>query len=115
MRRIFKMKWKPDEGRMKYNKRTHALILKWMTEYRCKPMHYKILAAVFKMAWREKTFPKIAGMNHLDLSRNYRCRIWWEGIKTMSGRAAEGLVHAGKGPRTELEDIFVLIYSPGWR
>ena len=79
-------------------------------------MHLRVPQAVFESAWRETTFSHGGQVNYLSGCRNYRNRGFWEAIKDMqSQRAKEGLVHVGKGPRTEWEDVFCMVFGTSWR
>ena len=114
--KMLKMRWKPDEGKMQYNKRTHALIVKWLSENRIVPLFCKILHAVFKSAWREKCLTSHGGINYLSLCRNFRTRAWWEGIKDLHYyRSRVGLVFEGTGHVREWEEVFCDTLGMFWR
>ena len=79
-------------------------------------MFVKVLEVVFKMAWRELTYPKIGSINYLAVSREFRNRLWWEGIKDLKYmRSQAGLVHSSMGGRTEWEDVLVKAFGVSWR
>jgi hypothetical protein len=94
--KIFQFKRWPDEGCVLFNKRTSQHIRRWLSQTGRRPICYKVLLAVFKHAWRERTYEAQCRKNYLAVCREYRNRAWWDGIKDLLHlRAAEGLVHAG--------------------
>ena len=108
---------RPDEGQFDFNSRTSKQIIKWCGMANCKFMHQRILGAIFKSAWRERgaTFP--GGTNHLRNARLCRSRLWWEFAKksTSAQRGHFWAKHTKRGPLTEWEDVFVLVYGADWR
>ena len=101
---------------MQYNRRTARLIQNWFVQHGRKHLHICILEEVFKNAWREKELSALPRVNYLGLSRLYRHRMWWEGIKDLPyARTLDGLVHAGKGFRREWEDVFCAALGVTWR
>ena len=116
LRKTFKMRWRPEEGRMRFNKRTSTIIREWFRECQRQPLHIRVLSAVFKEAWREKGEPIQQGENDLAILRNYRNREWWHWVKDLQQeRAKEGLLHLGKGFRYEWEDVFCTAFGVFWR
>ena len=113
--KALKLRWKPEEGKMAYNQRTSALIKGWFLQYGRSPIHYRILRAVFDQAWNEKTLSSHGSVTYLALSRKYRTREFWTFVKDLPGRVRGGWVHAGRGPRTEWEDVFCTAFDVSWR
>ena len=103
---------------MEYSRRTSRCILSHFASSGTKPMHIRVLIAVFKDAWREHELklPGFPSASPLKLSREYRSRLWWSGIKDATAqRVREGLVHSGFGPRCEWEDVLCTFMGPSWR
>ena len=113
---VLKLKWRPLEGKMSYNIRTSVLIKIWFCQHGKQPMYYRALLAVFKNAWRERSLPTHGAENYLSLSREFRCRAFWDIVKDMGrARLSSGIVHAGIGPRTEWEDVLCIELGNTWR
>ena len=73
-------------------------------------------SAVFRNSWEERSRQQGALPGYLSTCMTFRCPAWWESIKDLrSQRAEEGLVHAGKGPRCEWEDVFSSALGTNWR
>ena len=101
---------------MAYNKRTAATIQGWLSLWGVPPVYLKVISAVFRNSWEERSRQQGALPDFLSTCRTFRCRAWWESIKDLrSQRAEEGLVHAGKGPRCEWEDVFSAAFGTNWR
>ena len=101
---------------MRYNKRTSGILKNLFVQAGIKPIHYQALQVLFTDAWREKTFCPPSTTNFLALSRTYRTKSFWEPIKDLQYRRnVEGIVHSGKGFRTEWEDVFCSGFDTTWR
>ena len=112
LRKVLRLRRRPDETQEKYNRRTANKICTWARGNNFKLMHQRALFAVFKGAWREHAID-----SPLRRLRHFRVRDRWEGVKHEPACLRKGFdwVHSGMGPRTEWEDILVLAYGPGWR
>ena len=101
---------------MDFNKRTAVLIFQWASRAKCMLLHHRILREIFKEAWREGhvTFP--GGNTHTKKIRTFRNRAWWNSVKhePFSRRSKHGAVHATMGNYTEWEDVFIMVFGPGW-
>ena len=116
LRKMFKTKWRPGEGRMAYNRRTATLIQGWFESFGVLPLYLRVIDAVFRNSWAERGRLHGALPNFLACCREFRCRAWWESIRDLRGqRVEEGFVHAGKGPRCKWEDVFCVAFGVNWR
>ena len=104
------LRWRPDEGPMLYNQRTSKIIQKCFLQYGVKPLHYRVLRAVFKHAWQEIAVSCPTGANFLVKSRELRNRMWWGVFKVRSDyrrRRQENLVHAFSGSFTQWDNLLL--------
>jgi hypothetical protein len=116
LRRLFRFKRKPEEGREAFNMRTSKRIYDWSVKFKCRLLHHRVLIAVFQSSWREGV--SMSGMPpHLQTLRRTRNRLWWDGVKDESvlTRTHHDMKRAAKGPLTEWEDALVLVFGSSWR
>ena len=62
---------------MQYNQRTAQLIGKWMLNFEVPFIFMRLLKAVLKAAWKDKTFELGGLLSQLQLVRQYRDECWW--------------------------------------
>ena len=105
------------EGRMQYNQRTARKLESWLATYKVKPLHLRVLTALYKAAWDEKITPFSSGINHLQLARSRRSRLWWEGLRDEQAtkRRRVGLTRTRSGPQAYWEDLLVDQLGLDWR
>ena len=117
LRKVLRLRRKPQESLEQYNRRTFGFISDLSQGCRHRLMHHRVLAQVFKHAWRERKIEWPGYVNHLRCVRRQRDRMWWEGLKGLSyhARVADNVVRAQRGPRAEWEDLFVLAFGLDWR
>eukprot|EP00973_Karenia_brevis_P040527 5604275-Karenia_brevis.AAC.1 len=80
LRRMFRLRWRPEDNPMTFNVRSSHLIQHWFRNGGVKMIHERILQAVYKSAWKETWFTVDDGDYPLMRLRQYRDRTWWEAI-----------------------------------
>ena len=117
LRKILKLRRRPDEGTQQYNIRTSRRITAWSRLTGCKLMHHRVLLSIFRNAWREASFCYPSGQKHLLQARCCRNRRWWEGVKheTVWLRGHFDCKRWTKGNYIEWEDVLVLVFGLDWR
>ena len=66
---------------MLFNQRTSLLIIKYSSQFNVSPFYIRILRAVYRHAWIVLSYPFSGPHNYLAHSRQFRNRLWWEGLK----------------------------------
>jgi hypothetical protein len=113
LRVAFRMKPKPDEGRMLYFKRTVIRLDQWMGHCKYKQIHVAILERVFAQVWHERTVAI-----QLAAIRTDRDLDVWEGVKDIAGakrKREDGIVHSMTGPQLQLSTLFAAVWGIHWR
>ena len=117
LRKVFRMKRRPGEGAMQYNKRTSVFLDKIRADLNIPHMHHTLIRNVLRSARREVSFRDITHANPLQTVRQHRCHQWWAAVRDQpfSDRVAQGLVHARRGPTVTYETPFVTVLGEAWR
>jgi hypothetical protein len=113
LRIAFRMKPKPDEGRMLYFKRTALRLEQWMSHCRYKQIHVAILERVFAQVWHERTVATLLAAIRSDRDLNV-----WEGVKDLPGakrKREDGIVHSRTGPQQQFSTLFAAVWDVHWR
>ena len=84
LRRMFQMRFKPEEGRAAYLQRTAHLIQSWFQQQRLPMLHHSVLKAIFKEGWREFWEPFPDGSRPQADLREERSTAWWETVQGMA-------------------------------
>ncbi len=119
LRRMFKMRRKPEESYMQFNMRTAGQLERWLRHSGVAMIHQRILKQVYKAAWTEKMSPCGFGANPLAWAREFRDSMWWEGICASSSkrqRLDQGVRHGQSGwVRLPWEYPFTVVFGTTWR
>ena len=117
LRRILKLRRRPDEGPFLYNTRTAMLVDKWREKLGIEHVVHKVLKLVFKAAWLEKCPKGSKKLNLIEPVRSFRDSSWWALMRNQpyKRRKHEGLVQWKPGLTPSFDDIFVSVLGPGWR
>ena len=117
VRKLLRLRRRPEEGRMQFNTRTSKQLKNWFHQTGTKFLHQRILQAIHKSAWREGLVGGGLGEKLLLDLRTQRCRMIWDVIKSapISCRRAENMAHARPGSVCEWEDVLVQHYGHDWR
>ena len=101
---------------MQFNQRTARVMEKWAGLHCFKMAHHRVLAEVFREAWRERERQHTNTDHQLRLLRTARCRQWWDRIRQIPTRWKEvSERHSTPAAVTEWEDPLVLVYGTRWR
>ena len=76
---VFRLRRRPDEGSMLYNKRTVQKLERWYNYCSFKPIHVVILEQFHTQLWHVHDFGKDA-----DAIRRERDTTWWESVKDVT-------------------------------
>ena len=119
LRRLLRLRRRPGEGNMDFNKRSAAIIAMWMQKYGIAMVWERVLKSVFKAAWREANFALDDGAQPLKWVREIRSELWWQTYgftNPQSKRRKTGILHARAGrQRTSWENPFVAAWGLHWR
>ena len=119
LRKVLRLRRRPEESFKTYNMRTAAIIHKWCRGARISLLYVRVLKAVYKAAWREFTFSLDGGDSPLGQARLCRCAMWWEtwrAVATPSKRRKLGILHASPGAQSaSWETPFVALWGCCWR
>eukprot|EP00973_Karenia_brevis_P030761 4242058-Karenia_brevis.AAC.1 len=114
LRRVFRMRRAPDEGAMRYNKRTLLKLERWYELCEFKPIHIVLLEQCHANMWHERAYGKAAGE-----IRRERAAAWWEFFKNISAakrkREDTSFVHPRTGPQLNIDDLMVSVWGIDWR
>lgn len=104
------------ESTMAYNQRTALLIYSTFRRTNCTMLRQKIIQALYKEAWRERTQTSHRG-NLLSIIRSARSRIWWEAVRSdpPQKRQKGYTKHEKQGPNQMWEDPLVATIGLNWR
>ena len=113
LRKIFKFRWKPQEGRFGYNVRTARLLDRWKERLALPHLHHRLLRGIFKSAWRSR---RNNPGGQLDCARRYEDHLWWLGVKGLpyNKHLREGALHWKQGTRPTFETILVYLVGEDW-
>jgi hypothetical protein len=117
LRSLLRLRRKPGEGQMEYNRRTITRIVNWFHRCKCKMLHHRVLQSMFMNAWREANHEYPDGQLHLRDTRECRTRKWWSKVKYESvwTRGLHDMMHWTKGHHAECEDVLVMVFGDDWR
>ena len=119
LRRLLRLKRRPDDTFQAYNVRTAAIIRKWCSEARVTLIYIRVLKAVYKAAWKEIAFKLDCGEAPLAKARSYRSVMWWQtwrGVSSQAKRRKMGITHASQGKQlASYENPFVCLWDCCWR
>ena len=117
LRRVFKMRRRPLEGRHAYNVRTARWLDKIRNDNSIPHLHHRVFTAICQAAWREKTWRDNSNENMLQVIRESKSELWWASLKDLPFRARQtaGAVHGRQGPTVSFETVFVQLLGEGWR
>ena len=96
LRRMLKLRRRPEEGYMQYNQRTAACIHKWCSRSNVVLLYARVVKAVYKAAWTDNAFTLDSGASPLKSVRQYRSAEWWQThvfITTQAKRRKLGTNH----------------------
>ena len=112
LRRILKVRRKPEEAFFIYCQRSAARIQKWLELFHVAPLHIVILRNVFRAVWKDHGANKVAAA-----IRDDRSRVWWTAHQNdpLHVRRVIGAVASRPGPKTCFEDVFVTAFGVDWR
>ena len=119
LRRVLRLKRRPTDSSMDYNKRTATRIRFWQQKYNVPTGFCCVLKAVYKTAWREKFVQPSADGYPIQFASAFRNTAWWETIHCFTNpqkRCKLGLQHASRGqPMVPWEHPFVEVWGPHWQ
>ncbi|CAK0870153.1 unnamed protein product [Prorocentrum cordatum] len=113
LKRVFRLRPKPGEGRQAYLHRTARKIDHWMDVKRKKPIHVCMIERMCVFMWRENTTATILGRIRTD-----RDRRWWDAIKDVPREWRRHLgfsAHSHRGRQKNQDAVFFAAWDPGWR
>jgi hypothetical protein len=118
LRRMFRFRFKPDDGLSAYNTRTAKTIRKWFEYAGASFCTHRVLRQIYKAAWMEIHSGLSYGECPLAWARNFRSQLWWETYTqciSQSQRVKDGIMHRTTGHRPAWEDVFCKTMGPHWR
>ena len=119
LRRMFRMRRKPEESQATFNKRSAVQIFTWFGKLGLKMAFHRVIKQVYKSAWLEQFSPCCFSENPLLWSRECRSQSWWAFIcvdESRKTRRIDGLQHRHRGhQRTSWEQPFVTVFGEAWR
>ena len=119
LRRVLRLRRKPNEGFMEYNQRTAIIIRRWQQEYNITMLYDRVLKAVYKAAWKGNKGVLDYGENPLNFARDYRNAAWWETLQVTSSQSKRrrlNLSHGRSGQQcASWENPFVKAWGSHWR
>ncbi len=118
LRRMLKLRRRPQETAMDFNKRTAASIGRWMKAAGVQTIYCKTIKAVYKSAWRVYNFRLDDGSCPLQLLREYRNQGWWDTVCFLSEgakRQKTGTQHSHRGQQSAAWDNpFLTAWGSHW-
>ena len=118
MRIMFRMRPRPDEGRMQFNIRTADKLQEWCLCNRIDLCTHRFLKEVYKSAWREQRAQLGQSQAPLKWAREHRSQAEWQtafGISSERKRRNHGWVHKSPGHKPAWEYVFCATFGPHWR
>ena len=79
---VLRLKRKPLEGQMQFNRRSFKLLCKWCSRTGTKMLHHRVLQSAHRQAWREDRVNSGLDEDFLGALRNERNRMIWIVMKT---------------------------------
>ena len=115
LRRILRLRRRPDDSHFGYHKRTSKIIKRWIIQYGIMPVHGRVIKAVFKTAWKDRHFQLDSSEAPLQRAREYRSEAWWHTVNAMASPAKRrklGITHHRPGQQqTSWEHPFVAVWG----
>ena len=119
LRRMLKLRPRPEEGRQQFNTRTATLIRKWCSDAGVVPLYTRVIRSVYKAAWSTSRFQVDCGDSPLQAARNFRDQLWWATCSFLTPaakRRREGVAHRRVGaPIGGWEQPFVAVWGQHWK
>ena len=118
LRAFLRIRRKPDEGVMLYNRRTNKIIHRFFVNAQVLPIYVRVLRQQHRWARTWWSFSLDDGSQPLKFYMNCRPAAQWENrrsiMRTVDSRNSSGWRHQHTGCRLNWEDIFN-IAQPAWR
>ena len=119
LRKVLRLRRRPDEDNMSYNTRTAAIIRRWFQDGSRCFSYVRVIKAVFKSACRDGWSGLDFGASPLRDARDYRSAEWWQTVCALeppSKRRRQGIQHRHPGKSsTSWEHPFVQVWGIHWK
>ena len=119
LRRLLRLRRRPDETRMMYNITSAQRMQRWLEQHGVPMVYKRVLKSIFKAAWKETWFTLDGGAMPLKCAREYRNALWCQTLSCMttsSQRRKIGLQRGQAGQqRTPWENPFLAVWGLHWR
>ena len=119
LRRMLRLRRRPEEDHIAYNLRTAGVIQKWCQRCNVTMVFVRVIKAVYKAAWKDKTFALDDGSSPLRAARQFRNAMWWQTVQVVQPKAKRqklGIVHHSRGQqRVGWEHPFVAVWGCTWQ
>ena len=114
LRRMLKMRRRPEEGCQQYNTRTAEFIRKLLSKAGVLPLHFRVLRAVFKEAWKNHNFVLDSGDSPLKIARGFRNTQWWQTHCFLNSNTQRRKHRRVGMPHALWENPFVVVWGIDW-
>ena len=114
LRKLLKLRSQPAEGHLEYRRRTKHRIEKWMASFGIQQIHVRVLKAIHRQAWKERTLI-MDGSRLLQATRGLMTLRNWSTLKALGRESRRSeFEQIQRGNFTMWEHVMVEAYGLDW-